>query len=153
MATFPDATIVWTHRDPVSVVQSAATMVSYGARMSYRTTKPKWYLDYWTDRIRRLLEASVRDRHLVPAERSFDVLFHEFMTDDLATVERIYEVAGLPMTDDARGEIQAYLDGHERGAEGQVVYDLRADFGADAAEVRTPFGFYLDRFAVREEVA
>ncbi len=153
LATFPDATIVWTHRDPVSVVQSAATMVSYGARMSYRTTQPEWYLDYWTDRIRRLLEASVRDRHLVPAERSFDVLFHEFMADDLATVERIYEVAGLPMTAEARGEIQAYLDGHERGAEGQVVYDLRADFEAEPAEVRAPFGFYLDRFPVREEVA
>jgi Sulfotransferase family len=152
LATFPDATVVWTHRDPVSVVQSAATMVAYGARMSYRTTQPEWYLAYWTDRVRRLLEASVRDRHLVPAGRSDDVLFHEFMADDLATVERIYEVAGLPMTAEARSEIQAYLDGHRRGAEGQVVYDLRADFGAEPAEVRAPFGFYLDRFAVREEV-
>ena len=35
--------------------------------------------------------ASVRDRHLVPADRSVDVLFHEFMADDIATVERIYE--------------------------------------------------------------
>ena len=65
LATFPDATVVVTHRDPVSVVQSAATMMTYAARMSYRHPKPDFYLDYWTDRIRRLLEASVRDRHLV----------------------------------------------------------------------------------------
>jgi hypothetical protein len=153
LATFPDATIVVTHRDPVSVVQSAATMLAYGARMNYRTPKPEWYLDYWTDRIRRLLEASVRDRALLPAARTIDVLFHEFMADDLATVERIYDVAGLAMTDTARGQIAAYLREHPRGKEGQVLYDLRRDFGADPAAVREPFGFYFERFPVKTEVS
>jgi hypothetical protein len=153
LTTFPDATVVVTHRDPVSVVQSAATMLAYGARMNYRTPKPEWYLDYWTDRIRRLLEASVRDRALLPAGRTIDVLFHEFMADDLATVERIYEVAGLAMTDAARAQIAAYLRDHPRGKEGQVVYDLRRDFGADPAAVREPFGFYFERFPVKVEVS
>ncbi len=150
--TFPDATVVVTHRDPVSVIQSAATMLSYGARMNYRTTRPEWYLDYWSDRIRRLLEASLRDRARLPEKRTVDVLFHEFMADDLTTVERIYDVAGLPMSDAARAEIAAYLRAHPRGAEGRVVYDLRADFGADPAAVREPFAFYLERFPVRVEV-
>jgi hypothetical protein len=153
LATFPDATIVVTHRDPVSVVQSAATMLAYGARMNYRTPKPEWYLDYWTDRIRRLLEASVRDRALLSSGRTIDVLFHEFMADDLATVERIYEVAGLPMTDAARAQIAAYLALHPRGKEGQVVYDLRRDFGAEPGVVREPFGFYFERFPVKVEVS
>jgi len=152
LATFPDATIVVTHRDPVAVIQSTITMLTYGARNSYRTPRPEWYRDYWSDRIRRLLEASVRDRKLVPAERSVDVLFHEFMADDFATVERIYGVAGLAMTPAAREEIQTYLREHPRGKEGQVVYDLRRDFDAEPAELRRPFGFYLDRFAVRVEV-
>jgi hypothetical protein len=153
LATFPDATIVVTHRDPVSVVQSAATMLAYGARMNYRRPEPEWYLDYWTERIRRLLEASVRDRALLPAARTIDVLFHEFMADDLATVERIYGVAGLPMTDAARTQIASYLRDHPRGKEGQVVYDLRRDFGAEPAAVREPFGFYFDRFPVKTEVS
>jgi hypothetical protein len=153
LATFPDATIVVTHRDPVAVIQSTITMLTYGARNSYRTPRPEWYRDYWSDRIRRLLEASVRDRKLLPAGRTVDVLFHEFMADDLATVERIYEAAGLPMTDAARGQIQAYLREHPRGKEGQVVYDLRRDFDAEPAELRRPFGFYLDRFPVRVEAA
>ncbi|HKA14372.1 MAG TPA: sulfotransferase [Myxococcota bacterium] len=153
LATFPDATIVVTHRDPVSVVQSAATMLAYGARINYRTPEPDWYLAYWTDRIRRLLEASVRDRALLPAGRTLDVLFHEFMADDLATVERIYEVAGLPMTDPARAQIADYLRDHPRGKEGQVVYDLRRDFGAEPAAVREPFGFYFERFPVKVEVS
>jgi hypothetical protein len=152
LATFPDATLVVTHRDPVSVVQSAATMLAYGARMSYRTPRPEWYLAYWTSRIRQLLEASVRDRHLLPEGRTVDVLFHEFMADELATLERIYEVAGLPMTPQARARIRAHLAAHPRGGNGQVAYDLRADFGADPAELRAGFAFYLERFAVREEV-
>ncbi|MCA9503510.1 MAG: sulfotransferase [Spirochaetaceae bacterium] len=152
MKTFPDATIVVTHRDPVSVIQSAATMLAYGARTSYRSTDPEWYLEYWHDRVRRLLEASVRDRHLLPSDRTIDVLFHEFMADDVAMVEKIYDVAGLPMTNDARRQIDEYMVAHPRGKDGQVVYDLRADFGADPAELRRAFDFYFDRFDVRVEV-
>jgi hypothetical protein len=152
MATFPDATIVVTHRDPVSVIQSAATMLAYGARMTHTNPRPDWYFDYWSDRIHRLLSASVRDRHLLPSERTVDVLFHEFMANDIATVERIYEVAGLPMTTEARAQMDAYMEAHPRGKDGQVVYDVRKDFHADPAEVRAPFDFYMNEFDVRAEV-
>lgn len=152
MATFPDATIVVTHRDPVSVVQSSITMLTYGARMNYRTPRPEWYLEYWTDRVRRLLDKSVQDRHLLPEGRTVDVLFHEFMADDIAVVRSIYETAGLELTADAERQIAEYVEAHPRGKEGQVVYDLRKDFDADPADVRAPFGFYFDRFPVRVEV-
>jgi hypothetical protein len=152
LTTFPDATVVVTHRDPVSVVQSAATMTAYAARMNYRTPEPGYYLSYWSERIRRLLESSRRDRHLVPAHRCHDVLFHEFMADDVATVERIYAVAGLAMTDEARGHMATYIAHHPRDKEGQVVYDLRADFGVEPEEVREMFGFYHDAVPVQVEV-
>ncbi len=152
METFPDATIVVTHRDPVSVIQSAATMLAYGARITYKSPRPEWYLEYWHDRVRRLLEASIRDRGLLPADRTVDVLFHEFMADDMATVERIYEIAGLPMTDTARAQIEAYVAAHPRGKDGQVVYDVRQDFGADPDELRAAFDFYFEAFPVRKEV-
>ena len=74
------------------------------------------------------------------------------MADDLAMVERIYEVGGMPMTSEARSEISHHLDAHQRGQHGRVVYDLRADFGAEPAEIRAGFEFYLDRFAVEIEV-
>ena len=128
MKTFPDATVVVTHRDPVSVIQSAATMLAYGARMNYRTTDPEWYLEYWHDRVRRLLEASVRDRHLLPSDRTVDVLFHEFMKDDMATVERIYDVAGIELTDDGprrdRGRPARAPPGRKAGSATTVRGDL-----------------------------
>ena len=53
------------------------TMLAYGARMNYRSPRPEWYLEYWSDRVRRLLEASVRDRSMLPEGRTVDVLFHD----------------------------------------------------------------------------
>lgn len=152
LSIFPDATIVVTHRDPVAVVQSTATMMCYSARMAYRHTQPEWYGEYWTDRIRRLLDASVRDRHLLPADRTTDVYFDRYMADEMGTLERIYESAGLELTAQARSEIDAYLASHPRGKEGRVVYDLRKDFAVTPEQVRAPFAFYFDRFDVRNEV-
>jgi hypothetical protein len=153
LATFPDATIVVTHRDPVAVVQSTLTLACYGARTTYRTTRPAWYRDYWVDRIGRLLDASLRDRRLMPAERTLDVLFHEYMADEMGTLERVYERAGIELTGRARAEVGAYQAAHPRGKEGRVVYDLRGDFDTTPDEVRSRFGAYLARFDVRSEVS
>jgi hypothetical protein len=152
LATFPDATIVVTHRDPVAVVQSTITMLTYGARTAYRSTNPEWYRDYWTDRIGRLLDTSLRDRHLLPAGRIVDVYFHDYMADELGTLQRIYDAAGIELTETARAEIGAYQAAHPRGKEGRVVYDLRGDFATTPEQVRERFGDYLDQFPVSIEV-
>ena len=123
LAAFPDATVVVTHRDPVSVVQSAATMMTYAARVSYRTPEPDFYLSYWTDRIGRLLSTSLRDRSIVAPDRREDVFFHDFMADEAGTVARVYARAGLVMTDEARAQMVTYLTDHPRDREGQIVYD------------------------------
>jgi hypothetical protein len=149
--TFPDATIVLTHRDPVSVIQSAITMMAYGERMRRTRIDLPALADYWIDRVERLLRACVRDRDRLPAERALDVRFDDFMADDLGTVERIYERAGLPMTEEARAAMTAFLTDNARGRHGRVVYDLRGDFGVDPEAVRRRFAFYLDRFAVRPD--
>ena len=152
MDTFPDATVVMTHRDPVSVVQSAATMVGYGARMNFHELDLDAVCDYWIDRVSRLLDAGTRDLALIPDERRVDVYFDQFMANDIGTVEHIYNRAGLEMTEQARGEIREYMSSHKRGSGGQVVYDLRADFGREPAELRTRFANYFDAFPVKVEV-
>lgn len=152
LATFPDATIVVTHRDPVAVVQSTATMLCYGARTGYRTPRPEWYRDYWTDRVGRLLDASLRDRELLPVDRTVDVYFDRYMADEMGTLQQVYDCAGIELTDQARAEITAHQAAHPRGKEGRVVYDLRHDFATTPEEVRSRFGAYFDRFDVRIEV-
>lgn len=152
MATFPDATVVVTHRDPVSVVQSAATMMAYAARLAYVEVDPDFVIEYWADRVERLLRASVRDRALLPSGRTVDVVFHEFMADDMGTVERIYRVAGRPLTTEARAAMRDFVASHPRGRYGQVRYDLRADFGVEPEALRERFGFYFEQFPVEVEV-
>jgi hypothetical protein len=151
METFPDATVAFTHRDPVSVIASAITMLCYGDRVRCERVDPAATAAYWSERIERLLRRCVLDRALVPASQSVDVLFHEFMQDDLAMVERIYALAGLEMTREARAALDRYLAANPRGKHGRIVYDLKADFGIDPAVLRERFSFYTDRFPVRLE--
>jgi hypothetical protein len=150
-ATFPDATIVLTHRDPVAVVRSAITMMAYGERMRRTRIDLGALAAYWIDRVERLLRACVRDRDRIPAAQSTDVLFHEFMADDLGTVERIYGRAGLPTSVESRAATEAFLAENLRGKHGRVVYDLARDFGLEPATVRRRFDFYFERFAVQAE--
>ena len=113
--TFPDATIAFTLRDPVAVLQSAITMLAYGDRMRRVRIDADELAAYWIDRIERLLRAAVRDAHLIPERQRVDVEFGEFMADDLAMAAKILDVAGLELTDAARGAFEAYLAGNPRG--------------------------------------
>ncbi len=148
-SVFPDATLAITHRDPAAVIVSAITMLAYGDRVRRGKVDPGSVAAYWIDRIERLLRACVRDRDAWPASQSIDVLFHEFMSDDLAMVARIYELADLPMTDEAHAQFEAFMAHNPRGKHGRVVYDLQRDFGIDADELRRRFDFYFERFPVR----
>jgi hypothetical protein len=150
LAIFPDATFVVTHRDPVSITASMATMAAYTARLTRDPVDPVAVGRFWSDRIERMLAACVRDREILPAAQSIDVLFHEFMRDDVATVERIYALAEQPFTPAVRTAMDAFVREHPRGKHGRVLYDL-ADFGLDRAERRRALGAYVDRFGVAPE--
>ena len=151
MDTFPDATVAITHRDPVSVIASTVTMLVYGDRIRRKRVDPPAVAAYWIDRIERLLRSCVRDRDQIPVERSIDVLFHEFMDDDLAMVRRIYELADLEMSSEAEEDLDAYMLANPRGKHGRIVYDLKGDFGVDRDGLRERFGFYFDRFPIEVE--
>ena len=149
---FPDATFVLTHRDPVSITASMATMVAYAARMSREPVAPHELGAYWSDRVERLLRACVRDHDVLPSGQMLDVRFHEFMADDMATVARVYDLAGQPLDERARQAMAAFLESHPRGRNGTVRYDLGA-LGIDGAERRAALQFYVERFGVAEERA
>ncbi len=151
-AVFPDATIVITHRDPVAVIQSAVTMTGYCQRFYRNSVDPEALIAYWSDRIETLLRACVKDRSVWPEARSIDVMFDQFMADDMGIVEKIEAKAGMPMTPAVRQQIDRFLKDHPRGKEGRVIYNLKCDFGVEAAQLRERFRFYFDAFPVKAEV-
>lgn len=151
-ATFPDATVVITHRDPVSVIQSSITMLAYGQRINRHQVDTNGLVEYWGDRIEHLLRACVRDRDCLAPGQSMDVPFDLFMADDMAMVKKIYRLAKLEMTGAARAELEMFLDQHPRGKHGRMVYNLQEQFGVDPAELANRFDFYYKRFPVKAEI-
>ena len=97
--TFPDATFVVTHRDPVSVTASMVTMLAYTARLTRDRVDVEGIGHYWADRLERMLGRCAAERDVLPADQTIDVHFDEFMADDLAMVGRVYELAGQPLDD------------------------------------------------------
>ena len=146
MATFPDATIAFTLRDPVAVLQSALTMLAYGDRLRRVAVGADELAAYWVDRIERLLRSAVRDAHLIPAAQRVDVEFGAFTADDLTMATRILRTAGLEVTDAARDDLRGYLAGDPRDRQGRVRYDLRRDFCLDPADLYERFAFYFEAF-------
>jgi hypothetical protein len=148
--TFPDATFVVTHRDPVAVTASMITMITYAARLNRDRVDPIAFGDYWVDRIERMLHRCTLDHDALPPDRTIDVRFDEFMMGDLDTVRRIYDLAGQPFDQRARSSMAAFMAEHPRGRHGTVLFDL-GQFSLDATERRDALGFYAEHFGMAVE--
>jgi len=142
---FPGLTVVTTHRDPVPVTLSMLVMLCYSARMHRATVNTEEIVDYWVDRLDRMLQSLMRDRDAIPADRSVDVRFDDFMADDLAVAAQVYELAGEELTDEARDAMADYLAGHQRGRLGTVATSPEM-FGLTEAGLRDRFAPYVERF-------
>ena len=151
LAVFPDACLVQTHRDPVSVSASMGTMAAYLRRMQHREVDPIAIGRYWADRIEVMLRASVADRARVAgADRTLDVRFADFMADEDATIGDVYRSASQPLDRAALEAIAGYRRSNPRGRHGRLAYRL-GDLGLDRDELRARFAWYCDRFDVPEE--
>ena len=151
-AALPGAYTVINHRDPVASIQSAITGIAYGARLTRTRVDMKQIAEYWIDRYEHLLRACVRDRDQLDPARSYDLYFHELMADPFGQIEEIYRRADIPFDQQTRDAFQGAIDHNKRGKHGQLVYDLRGDFGLEPDAIRERFSFYFDRFPVRVEV-
>lgn len=149
MSAYPDATVVMIHRDPVATLQSLLTMRGLAFKPSRKVPDLDAHVDYWVDRIDRMLRAYVRDRHLVPEGQLVEVMFADIVAGDLAAATGVLERAGLPVTDECIADIEAYMASHPRGRDGRVVYDLEGDFGVTREELSERFAFYTDELDIR----
>jgi hypothetical protein len=149
--TFPDATFAITYRDPLSVVLSTATMLSYGDRVRRYQVDPKNNFDYWHNRIKTLLERFTADYKLIPLDQKSDVFFHDLIKDNIKSVKSIYAKNSLKFSALANGEIEEYMKLNKRGKHGQVIYNLE-DFNVDKSEFYESFKFYFDAFNVLKEI-
>jgi hypothetical protein len=151
LATYPDATVVMIHRDPVATLRSLLTMRGLALQNSQKVFDVDAHVEYWVARIEHMLRAYMRDRPLVPDGQLVELMFADIVEDDVRVAAGVLEWAGLPVTADCLADIQHYMDSHPRGKNGRVVYDLEGDFGLDADALRRRFAFYTDEFGIRPE--
>lgn len=142
---FPDSIVVFTHRDPVPVALSMVAMITYSARMHRSPVPVELIANSWIDRLDQMLTALVHDRDAIGPQRSIDIRFNDFMTDEFAVAERVYALAGEPFNDAARQPIADYLAVHQRGRLGNVETSCEM-FGLQESELRERFAPYVERF-------
>jgi Sulfotransferase family len=146
---FPDSIVVFTHRDPVPVALSMIAMITYSARMHRSPVPVEQIAASWIDRLEQMLTALIRDRDTIGTDRSIDIRFNDFMTNELGVAEQVYALAGEPFTDQARASTADYLAGHQRGRLGNVATSYEM-FGLREDDLRARFAPYVERFLSAE---
>ena len=146
LTVFPDATLVQTHRDPVSAVISLASLTTYGCRRYFDHPNPHAVGRHIASIVERLLRKGVADRP--PADPRFvDIHFADLLADPIGCVRRIYAAAGDALSPAAQARMEAWIADNRQEKHGRHDYAAE-DFGLSAAELRGRLAFYQQRFAV-----
>lgn len=152
-AVYPDARFIVTHRDPLQVVPSSASLSS-NARPDSLLTKPRSLNGYfgrlWVDELSLMVERMMDFRDLQGDAGFYDLQFSDFVRDPIAAVRGAYDHFGDTLSDDAEAAMRRHLEQRPRDKYGTHRYSLD-DFGIDAGEVRERFSRYVDRFSVPQE--
>ncbi len=143
IATFPDAGVVWNHRDPVACIASACSMTQ--ALMATLAFDPQRLGPAVLEFYARSLDRGLAVREKADPARFFDVPYAELTADPLGCAERIYAHFGLPLPLAARDALRAFAAENPEGKHGKHEYAL-AQYGLDEARVRARFSGYLARF-------
>ena len=147
LRTYPDARIVFTHRDPVDSVTSYASLTTLVRETGSDDVDPFEVAQDWTARLKHVLDhaMAVRDSTSHPDAKFYDMKFSDFVADQFAVVSEIYEALGLPMTDEGAARMRAFIADNPQGKHGVHQYTPE-EFGIDRATIRRDFQSYIERY-------
>jgi len=143
LEVFPDACIVWPHRDPVRCIASYSSMISLTRRAWYGRIYADHIGGHITDRFFQGIEwgEAVKQAH---PDKFFDVRFEDLIRDPIAMVQSIKEHFDLPQDPDTARAMQAWMDQPRADKPGKHVYSAE-QWGLDEDEVRERFADYIGR--------
>jgi hypothetical protein len=141
LKTYPDAKIVFTHRDPFDAMVSGVSMVSRWTKFTTQQVNipaiAKWYPDLWA----KGLERALRVRKQLRADQIIDVHHKQLINSPEAVIESIYDHFNLAFSKAAKKRMQTWLRDNPRSRFGS--HDCSADeFGLLPAHERERFDFY-----------
>lgn len=144
---YPEAKIIQTHRDPLRVMASMASHATVLRRAFSDTAEPTEIAADWADRWARALDnfLAVRDRSR--PDQFLDIAYDDIESAPAATIDRIYDFLGWPLTDDARSRMNAFLDANPKNKHGVHRYSL-SQYGLERETELRRFRGYCERFDI-----
>jgi hypothetical protein len=144
---YPNAAFLWTHRDPVEVLGSVCSLVSYTRSWVSEHGDAEGLgaqqVKLWCEALRRAMSFRAQRGE----GRFADIFFDELNAEPVATVARAYERLGLELSGAARRRMGRWSESNARGTHGSHKFEL-ADFSLDAGEIRERFSFYTGQFGL-----
>jgi hypothetical protein len=144
---YPDAKIIQTHRDPLRVMASMASHATVLRRAFSDAAEPRQIAADWAERWARALDRFLAVRDRAPAAQFLDVDYDAIEREPLATVERVYDFLGWPLTTEARAAMSSFLGANPKNKHGVHRYSLE-EYGLSRSAQLARFSRYCDRFAI-----
>ncbi|MFI9170007.1 sulfotransferase family protein [Streptomyces lincolnensis] len=139
-AVFPDATIVWCHRDPVTVVASFCSLIEHGMAVSARPVDLPGIGAVWLDLLSRAMTRGLAARADIPPEHLVDVPYSWLGSDPAAGAPKLYAAVSAPWTQADAARLPAAV-ARPKGTR-RHTYDL-SRYGLTPADVEAAFADYV----------
>ena len=148
-AEYPEATFVWTHRDPASVIPSVASLQHtlherrcVEGALDKAAAGPK-ALAFWAEGMRRALAARAR----IGEHRFVDVWNRDLAARPVETFAGLYDRLGFDFSPDIEAAVADYSRRNAQGAHGEHRYTAE-EYGLTREGIRAAFACYGERFDV-----
>ncbi|MEU4875218.1 sulfotransferase [Streptomyces sp. NPDC021608] len=139
LAVFPDATLVWTHRDPAAVVASFCSLIEHGMAITRRPLDLRELGATWLALLSRSVRRGLAARAAVPRGALVDVPYSWLGSDPATGAPKLYDAVGARWTDADAARLPR-VAARPRGSRPHS-YDL-ARYGLTRADVDAAFADY-----------
>lgn len=146
LEVFPDARLIFTHRDPLKVVGSAASLAWNQTIIYSDHADPAGIGREWLHKTSLQVERMRAARASIPAGRMIDVQYEDMERDWRGTMERVYRFLGLDLAP-AMPRMEDYMRRAGALKRRPHAYSLE-EFGLTAGDVLDRLGDYARAFDV-----
>jgi hypothetical protein len=147
---FPNAKLIFPHRDPIKAVGSACSMTWNALVRDSEFVTADWVGQEWLSKTERMLKKAQSVRRLAPAANQYDVLYADIGADWETAIAGIYDFLEMESSDQARNAMRSWVDSNRQHKHGVHSYSL-ADFGLDKNTVDQRLMFYREQFSIPYE--
>jgi hypothetical protein len=145
LEVFPDARIVHTHRDPLEVIPSWASLCYSLWQQNSDVADPVVCGRHWSEKFARGILKTLRVRDAGNEDRFLDVDYRDTARDPLAVVARVCDFVGWPHTKEAREAQERWIAANRRDLRPPHDYTLEM-FGYTEDGLKASFREYRERF-------